>query len=102
MEIKLSKVLKRELKARGLSINSLASSTGIAVSTLHSWSEGSLPSGKNLHLVNVLADYFQMSLSALLFNKESKGAESTILFTSMFVDEKRRYRLVIEKLEGDE
>jgi len=102
MELKLKQVIKRELKARGQSINSLAEATNIPVSTLHNWSQGALPNGKNLHLVNVLADYFKMSLSTLLFNKSDKNVESTILFTSMFVDEKRRYRLIIEKLEGEE
>ena len=50
MEIKLSKVIKRELRARGQSINFVAEATRIPVSTLHNWSQGALPNGKNLHL----------------------------------------------------
>ena len=98
MEIKLSEVIKRELKRRGESINSVASSTKIPQSTLHNWVQGTKPNAKNLHLVKALSDYFRLPLATLLFDLKDENFDSAVLFSSTFVDDNRRYRLTIEKL----
>ncbi len=99
MEIKLQAVLKRELKTRNESINEIARNCKIPVSSLHGWTQGTLPHAKNLHLLKTLAEYLGISLSMLLFNvKDTLGESSTILFSSQFVDGESQYRLVIEKI----
>ncbi len=70
----------------------------IPSSTLHAWSLGQLPSAKNLHYVKKLGDYLGVSITNLLFNTKDDFAQSNILFSSTFVDQDKRYRLVIEKL----
>lgn len=103
MKVKLQETLSRELKARGQSIHSLADESGIPSSTLHSWCNGQLPSGKNLHYLQVLCVHFDISLSELLFNTKEKGNGAAVLFSTTFVDKEAKYKLVIEKLstEGD-
>lgn len=98
MEIKIKDVLNRELKSRNQSIHSLAEATGIPSSTLHSWFNGQLPSGKNLHYLKVLADHFSIGLIELLYNVKDSDGGTAILFSSTFVDQDRRYRLIIERL----
>lgn len=99
MEIKLKDVLKRELKNRGESLSLVARKTKIPLSTIHNWSTGTLPTAKNLHYIKILADYFGISISTILFNVSEDRSKENILFSSEFTDENRRYRLVIEKIE---
>lgn len=97
--VKLEAVLKRELKARNESINEVARNCKIPVSTLHGWVHGTLPTAKNLHFLKALSDYLGLSLSVLLFNKKEEASDgSAVLFSSTFIDDEKRYRLVIEKL----
>lgn len=99
MEIKLRLVLDRELRNRKESIQDLAGKCKIPVSTLHNWSTGAaLPSAKNLKYVPVLADYLGLTISELLFNVKENRPEASVLFSSMFVDDEKRYKLIIEKL----
>lgn len=98
MRVKLKEVLTRELKSRNESVHAVAEATGIPSSTLHAWSTGQLPSAKNLHLLKKLSDYLNIPLSVLLFNAREGEPDSAILFSSEFVDDQRRYRLIIEKL----
>ena len=60
--------------------------------------QGRIPSGKNIHHLKVLGDYLGISITTLLFNVKDTGVEGAILFSSTFVDEDRKYRLIIEKL----
>lgn len=98
--IKLKQVLKRELKARNQSITSLAKSCGIPTSVLHGWVGGTTPSAKNLHMLKKLAEYLEMPISVLLFNASDDAERGTILFTSEFVDEGKRYKLTVEKMKS--
>jgi uncharacterized protein YggU (UPF0235/DUF167 family) len=98
MDIKLQEVISRELKARGESINFLAKACGIPTSTLHNWTQGQLPSAKNLHFIKTLSEYWKLPVSVILFNSTEEHQESSILFSSMFVDQDKKYRLTIEKL----
>ena len=98
MEIKLKDVIKREMRKRRESINSLAEECGIPQSTLHNWAQGVLPNAKNLHHIKTLSEYFRIPLVTLLFDVRDENFETSVLFSSTFVDEQRRYRLVIEKL----
>lgn len=98
MEVKLKDVLKREMKARNESINGLARTCKIPVATLHGWIQGVLPTAKNIHLLKTLSDHLGISLSVLLFNVSETDKGSSILFSSTFVDDEKRYRLIIEKL----
>lgn len=98
MEIQLCAVIKREIKNRGDTLNNIAKRTKIPLSTLHGWANGTLPNGKNLHLIKKLSDYFGLTVAALLFNVKSEESQADILFSSTFVDDHKRYRLTIEKL----
>lgn len=98
MTIQLQTVLARELANRKETIQSVATQCGIPASTLHNWTQGTLPTAKNLHFVGALSKYFGLTLSELLFNAKEEQSEASVLFSSTFVDESKRYRLVIEKL----
>lgn len=98
MDIHLSSVIKRELKVKGDSLNNVSKKTKIPLSTLHGWANGTLPNAKNLHLIKRLSDYLGLTVAALLFNVKHEGSEAEVLFSSTFVDDQKRYRLTIEKL----
>ncbi len=98
MEIKLQTVLNREIKKRGESVNSVAEACGIPQSTLHNWCQGVLPTAKNLHYIKALSDHFRLPIAMLLFDLKDESFDSSVLFTSTFVDDNRRYRLIIERL----
>lgn len=97
--MQLKDVLKRELKSRNESLNSLSRNTKISLSVLHGWANGVLPSAKNLHHIHTLSEYFGISVSMLLFNTREEQSKSTVLFNSEFVDESSRYRLMVEKIK---
>lgn len=96
MEIKLGEIIKNEVRKRNLSLTQLAEISNIPNSTLHDWSIGRLPSGKNIHYLYSLAQALSMSLEMLLFGQESKTTEQ-VLFTSEFVDEGRAYKMEIRR-----
>ena len=98
MSVQLKEVLNRELTNRRETIQSVAKKCRIPLSTLANWKNGMLPNAKNLHFLKALSEHFEISLSELLFNTKEERSETAILFTSSFVDEQRRYRLVVEKL----
>ena len=98
MEIHLSSVIQREMKLRGDTLNNISKKTKIPLSTLHGWANGTLPNAKNLHLIKRLSDYLGVTIAALLFNVKSENSEAEVLFSSTFVDDQKRYRLTIEKL----
>lgn len=97
MELRLSKVLKRELSNRRL--KDVSEGTGISISLLSDWKEGRLPSAKNLHKLQTLADYLNLSLSQLLFSKKEHDSTAIILQSTQFRDGDNQYRIVIEKLK---
>lgn len=99
MEIKLKEVLRREFKSRSLTVNAVSVATKIPSSTLNAWvSAGQLPSAKNLGHLQTLSEYLNIPLSMLLFNKRDKESTESVLFSTTFVDQDKRYRLVIEKI----
>ena len=98
IEIKLSKVLQKEMKARKITINNLAKECRIPVSVLHGWVNGTLPSAKNLHHIHTLSRHLNLSTDQLLFNL-SPGNNLHTLFSSTFMDGKTQYRLTVEKME---
>lgn len=100
MQVKLKDVLNKEFKKRGESVNSIARACGIPQSTLHNWTQGILPTARNLHYIKKLSEYLQIPVAALLFDVKDEKFDRNILFSSTFVDDRRRYRLTIEKLEG--
>lgn len=99
MKIQLDTVLKRELKSRNESINSVSKSCKIPVSVLHGWLQGVLPSAKNLHHIQTLSEYFGLPLSVLLFNVRDEKSASSVLFSSEFADGDLKYRLLVEKVK---
>lgn len=99
MKVQLKEVLKRQLKNRNESLNSLARRCGIPLSVLHGWVNGVLPSAKNLHHIQTLSNYLEIPISILLFNTREEQSKSDILFSSEFADGERRYRLLIEKIQ---
>jgi hypothetical protein len=99
VELKLSKVLQKELKARKITINAIAKECKIPVSVLHGWINGTLPSAKNLHHIKTLTSYLGLSTDHLLFGASSNNRHT--LFSSTFMDGNTQYRLIIEKVEDD-
>lgn len=99
MRIELQLVLKRELRARHLTINGLARKCGIPASVLHGWTQGVLPSAKNLHHIASLAKCLDLPVSILLFNQAEEKPEMKQLLTSEFLDGDFRYRINIERFK---
>lgn len=97
--VQLAKVLNRVMKEYGATPRSLSKDTKIPITTLRNWQAGILPSAKNLHYISVLAEYFDLSVNELLFNKKDLEKEIVVLFSTTFVDSGRRYKLTIEKIE---
>lgn len=97
-EIKLSQVLKNELKSRELTINKMARDCEIPASVLHGWINGTMPSAKNIHHIKTLSVYLNIPIDKLLFDNSTMPSRS-ILFSSTFMDGKTQYKLTIEKLE---
>lgn len=97
MEIKLGEIIKDEMKKRNLSLSQLAEISHIPKSTLHDWSIGRLPSGKNIHFLYFLAQTFGISIGVLLFGEETRSSEQ-VLFTSKFTDEGRTYIMEIKRI----
>lgn len=98
MEVKLKKVLNRELKSRTMTVTSLSRETGIPRTTLHDWYTGRLPSSKNIHYLYKLSAYFKISLSLLLFDTQDTDMPSNIVHTSFYIDGGDRFKLTIEKM----
>lgn len=98
MKVCLSSVLKREMKVKGESINSLSRACRIPVSVLHGWVNGTLPSAKNLHHIQSLSDYLGVSIAMLLFNRREEKSGDSVLFSSEFADGDMKYRLLVEKV----
>ena len=99
MTIKLKEVLKREMRAREETISAISKNAKIPSSTLHNWLQGVLPSAKNIHYLKKLADYFNITISVLLFNKEDLKKNDEVLFSTVFVDGKNKYKIIIERIE---
>ena len=97
MELRLSKVLKRELK--NLKLRDVSEATDISISLLCDWKEGRLPSAKNLPKLQILADYLDLTLSQLLFSKKEQDSTAITLQSTQFRDGENQYRIIIEKLK---
>lgn len=94
-EIKLSQVLKRELKGKVLS--RVAKEVGISVSILHDWSSSSRkPSAKNMWQLRALAEYLGLSLEQILFDEKK---ECQVISSTTFMDGGVQYRVNIEKVK---
>lgn len=98
MKIQLQNVLRRELRSRQLSINSVAKACNIPGSVLHGWLNGALPSAKNLLHLKKLSEFFNLPISVLLFNTIDEPKATNIVMVSEFLDGDVRYRLFIEKV----
>lgn len=97
-DIQLKNVLSRELRNRNLSINALANQSGISSSTLHNWISGAKPSGNSIAHLKVLAKFFNITISQLLFDEDEENGNE-VLFSSTFVDKDNRYKITIEKMK---
>ena len=100
MEIKLQKVLSREMKMHSLSASFLAKVTGIPRTTIHEWQNGRKPSSRNLHHLLVLANYFKISLNELLFDQNVHSENETeTLFMSTFEKGSEKFKLIVLKIK---
>lgn len=99
MEIILSEELTRLMKAQNLSVASLARETEIPRTTIHDWVNGRKPSAANIHHLATLTEYFEVSLTELLFGDKDGTNRSKVLFSSSFNDNTSRYKITIEKLK---
>lgn len=94
-EIKLSSVLKRELKGRVLT--RVAKEVGISPSILHDWhSSARKPSAKNMIQLKKLADYLNLTLEEILFDEKK---DKHTIATTTFYDNGKTYRINIERFE---
>ncbi len=95
MEAKISKILRERLKGENLS--RVARELGISKSLLADWvASRRLPSLKNIEAVAKLANYLGLSLEQLLLGKDS---DRRIISAVTFEDDKRAYRINIERLK---
>lgn len=95
MEAKISDVLRERLKGKNLS--QVARELNISKGLLADWvSARRLPSLRNISALSKLADYLGLSLEQLLLGKTS---EKKIISNVVFDDEKRSYRINIERLK---
>lgn len=91
----ISDILKERLAGQNLS--KVARELGISKSLLADWvAARRLPSLKNIQAVAKLANYLGLSLEQLLL---AKPQESKIISAVSFEDDKRVYRLSIERLK---
>ena len=94
--MKLSQVLKRELK--GKVISRVAKEVGLSISLLHDWhSSARKPSAKNMWQLKKLADYLGLSLEEILFDEKK---EREIISSTVFSDGGIQYRVNIEKVKN--
>ncbi len=94
-EVKLSKVLQRELKGKVLT--RVAKEIGLSPAMLHDWHSSSRrPSAKNMPQLKKLADYLGLTLEEILFDQ--KNASHTIA-TTTFYDNGKTYKINIERIE---
>jgi transcriptional regulator with XRE-family HTH domain len=100
MEIKLDVVLKREFKARDLTVSQVSKECRIPKTTLQDWTTGVKPSAKTLHYLYDLASFLELSLKGLLFNVTDTNQNAEIIMSTVFLDRGTHYRITIEKLDG--
>ena len=93
-EIKLSKVLQRELKDETLA--SLEEKLGIPKTLLSEWKQGRLPAGKSLAHLKTLAQYLGLSVEELLF--DNKEADRDTISSMTFQHNGTVYRINIEAI----
>lgn len=95
MGTKISDILRERLEGENLS--KIARELGISKSLLADWvASRRLPSLKNIEAVAKLAAYLGLSLEQLLLGKDS---ERKIISAVTFDDDKRSYRVNIERLK---
>ncbi len=95
MSAKITEILRERLKGENLS--EVARELGISKSLLADWtSSRRLPSMKNIEAVAKLAAYLGLSLEQLLLGKDD---ERKIISAITFEDDKRKYRVNIERLK---
>ncbi|MGE4233196.1 MAG: helix-turn-helix domain-containing protein [Bacteriovoracia bacterium] len=95
MGTKISEILRERLEGENLS--KVARELGISKSLLADWvSARRLPSLKNIKSVAKLATYLGLTLEQLLIGTPQ---ESKVISAVSFEDEKRIYRLSIERLK---
>lgn len=95
MSANISEILRKRLEGENLS--KVARELGISKSLLSDWvSSRRLPSLKNIEAVSKLATYLGLSLEQLLLGKDS---ERKVISSVTFDDEKRSYRINIERLK---
>lgn len=95
METKISDILRERLKGKNLS--QVARDLSINKGLLADWvSARRIPSLRNIGALKKLADYLGLSLEQLLLGKDS---ERKIISNVIFDDEKRSYRINIERLK---
>lgn len=100
-EIKIGLVVKRMLWKTRKNLKQISKETGIPYSTLHTWKENRPP--KDVLKAQLLADYFEISLCELLFDKnEDHQKKVEEVFTNEGEEDffKGKFEIIIRKL-GD-
>ena len=97
MDMKLDKVLSRLLRESQESPKGLSLSTCIPLTTLKNWLNGVQPSGKNLHHIFELCEFFDVSITEILFDQDkSEKKKSEVLFSSIFRDNETKYKITVK------
>ncbi len=100
IDFEFKNVLRREMRAQGISTFELSQKVNVPNTTLKNWLEGGSISAKNFPAIKSLAEYFGISVSTLLFNKPDTGC-TEIMFKSQFSDNDSKYVLTIERVCHD-
>ncbi|MFA6236754.1 MAG: helix-turn-helix transcriptional regulator [Bacteriovorax sp.] len=72
MTIKLNLTLKRLLKDNDLTASQLSRATKIPVQSIHNWIHGQTP--RSFEQIKKIADYFQITVDALVYGDSSPVA----------------------------
>ena len=95
MDIKLSEVLRRELK--GCDLKRIATECCIKQTTLLNWRDGTSPNLKQAEGLLNLCKFLNLSLEELLFNKRDMISKNEIISQTMFKDNDSFFKVTIEK-----
>jgi transcriptional regulator with XRE-family HTH domain len=105
--LRLGEILKKEMKAKGLTISNLSKDCGISRTTIHNWIQGIGPSSNNIPVLVKLCLYFDISLEYLLFGMEfsrrmptDKNDLDGIVYQGTYEDRGELFSIFVKKLKS--
>ena len=105
--LRLGKILKKNMEAKGITISGLSKECGISRTTIHNWIQGIGPSANNIPSLITLCLYFDISLEYLLFGMEfsksftgENDESSEMVYQGNYEDRGELYSIYIKKLKS--